>query len=112
MVKVATNYSDEQVLLCTVDAYVNSDLKKYVLQGYPTVRVFTQGKVGSQSFVGAKSEDFVKRFVDSVVKQQPMEGEAATSAIGQLQELKTSAEFNELIAKAQVPVVVKFSAAW
>lgn len=95
-------------MLCTVDAYVNSDLKKYLLQGYPTVRVFRQGKMGNQSFVGSKTEDFVKGFIDSVIKQEPMQAEA----IGALKELKTSAEFNDLIAKSQVPVIVKFSAAW
>jgi thioredoxin-like negative regulator of GroEL len=92
-----------------VDAYVNSDLKKYLQGGYPTVRTFVQGQLGSHSFVGSKSESYVRQFIDSVINQQPMEAEEVR---GELKELKTSKEFNELIAQSQVPVLVKFSAEW
>jgi len=68
LVNVATNYSDEQILLATVDASKNSELKKYLLGGYPTVRVFSKGKVGDKSFLGNKPEHFVKDFIDSIVE--------------------------------------------
>jgi len=104
LVKIAPSYSDEQVLLCTVDAYVNSDLKKYLMGGYPTVRTFFKGQVTKSSFLGAKSETFIRSFLDSVVKNPA--GDVARQAF---RELKTSKELEELIASSQVPVFVKFS---
>lgn len=102
MVKVAPSYSDKQVLLCTVDAYVNSDLKKYLMGGYPTIRVFNKGKTTKTSFIGNKSETFVRNFIDSIIA-------APNANRAELKELKTSAELTELLKSAQVPVVVKFS---
>ena len=106
---VAANYSDDQVLIATVDAYVNSELKQYVLGGYPTVRTFSKGKLGGESFVGSKDESFLTNFIDRTIK-----GNNASPAIsrGKLHELQTSTEFENLIKNSQVPVMVKFSASW
>lgn len=105
MAEIAPSYSDKQVLLTTVDAYVNSDLKKYLENGsYPTVRVFYKGKVTKSSFLGNKNEEFVRNFIDGVIKNN-------TSKTRQtFQQLKNSKEFNKLIQESQVPVFVKFSA--
>ena len=92
-------------MLCTVDAYVNSDLGKYLMNGsYPTVRVFYKGQQTKSSFLGAKSESFVRSFIDSAIKD-PM----ARSIRQNFQKIETSAKFRELITKAQMPVLVKFS---
>ncbi|BBM84312.1 protein disulfide isomerase family protein [Candidatus Uabimicrobium amorphum] len=109
MVNVAANYSDDQVLIATVDAYVNSELKEYLLGGYPTVRTFSKGKVGGESFVGSKDEGFITAFIDRTIK-----GNNASPAVarGKLHELKTTAEFENLVKNSQVPVMVKFSASW
>lgn len=105
MIRIAPSYSDEQVLLCTVDAYVNSDLKKYLIGGYPTVRVFSKGKMGNQSFVGSKAESFVRQFIDSAIQN----GISATEVDGRVMEARTSVEFYQFIANANVPVVAQFS---
>lgn len=116
LVKIAPSYSDKQVLLCTVDASVNSDLKKYLLGGYPTVRIFNQGKTSPKSFVGSKSESFIKSFIDDVINNDKKSEENKTTKkredLGNFIELKTTQEFNDLIANAKVPVIIKFSAHW
>jgi len=104
LVKVAPSYSPEQVLLCTIDADINSDLRKFLQGGYPTVRVFTKGKVGSQSFVGSKNESFVRQFIDKVIQQATF-----SAAIGELKEIKSMAEFNDIVNNSRVPVVMKVS---
>jgi thioredoxin-like negative regulator of GroEL len=103
LVKVAPSYSPEQVLLCTIDADINSDLQKYLQGGYPTVRVFSKGKTTGNLFVGSKSETFVRQFIDKVIRVEAAETD------GNVKEITSLAEFNDIIAKAQVPVVMKIS---
>jgi len=67
MNKIAPSYSDDEVILAKVDAYVNDDLGKYLQGGYPTVRSFYNGKLLKKSFVGSQSESKVRRFIDSVI---------------------------------------------
>lgn len=66
--KVAPQYSEEKVQICYVDAYVNAELKKYLEGGYPTVKVFSNGKMTKSFFVGSKSESYVKNFIDGIIK--------------------------------------------
>lgn len=67
MLKVAPSYTDDQVILAYVDADINSSLKSYLMGGYPTVRTFLNGTTTSASFVGSKSESFVRSFVDDLI---------------------------------------------
>lgn len=64
---VAKDYSDDQVIMAYVDAYENSELKTYLLGGYPTTRVFYQQQLLTKKFVGSNSQAFVHDFVDSVI---------------------------------------------
>lgn len=92
-------------MLCTVDADINRDLRKYLIGGaYPTVRVFNKGKTSIQSFVGSKQEPFVRQFIDKVIQQQ-----GALAVPGELKDIKSMAEFNDIINNSRVPVVMKIS---
>lgn len=106
LIDVSANYQDDQVLIYYVDAYVNSSLKKYLNGGYPTTRVFSQGKMGAQ-FVGSKSASFVTSFIDSAI-QNKVEAQKVNSLI----ELNSLEEFNQTISSSEVPVMVQFSAYW
>lgn len=66
--KVAASYSDSQVRLAHIDAYVNTTLQKYIQGGYPTVRTFMNGSLGTKSFSGSKSESALKSFINSVIR--------------------------------------------
>lgn len=66
--KVAKSYNDSQVMIAYVDADIHADLQKYLMGGYPTVRTFSTGKVAGASFVGSKSESYLRSFIDGVVK--------------------------------------------
>lgn len=66
--KIATDYTDDKVILAYVDAYENTELKTYLLGGYPTTRSFFNGKLLSKKFVGSNSEQYVRDFVDSVIE--------------------------------------------
>lgn len=101
---VSTEYTDDQILFYYVDAYVNSELKKYIDGGYPTTRAFTQGKMGA-SFVGSKSASYVKSFVSNVISQRVAEE-------NKLIELASTQEFNDMISTSESPVFVQFSAHW
>lgn len=65
--KVASNYSDNQVRLVHIDAYVNKSLSSYLQGGYPTVRTFSNGQLTSPSFAGSKSESYLRNFIDNVI---------------------------------------------
>jgi thioredoxin 1 len=67
--RVAPSYTDDQVKIAYVDAYVNSNLGSYLQGGYPTVRVFENGQVVSASFVGSQTESYVRQFLDGVKKK-------------------------------------------
>ncbi|BBM84119.1 thioredoxin family protein [Candidatus Uabimicrobium amorphum] len=101
---VSTEYTDDQILFYYVDAYVNSELKKYIDGGYPTTRSFTQKKMGA-SFVGSKSAKYVKSFVSKVISKRVAED-------NKLIELASTQEFNDMISKSESPVFVQFSAHW
>jgi hypothetical protein len=60
-------------LLCSVEISVSPELKKYSLGGYPTVRTFFKGKMGGPSFLGNKPEEFVRNFIDNVIKNPTAE---------------------------------------
>lgn len=64
--KVAPSYTENQVILARIDAYVNKGVAGYLQGGYPTVRVFKNGNVSSESFTGSKSESYLRQFIDSV----------------------------------------------
>lgn len=109
MVKVATSYSEQQVLLCTINPFSNPDLKQHLINGrVPTIRVFTKGKTAEESFSGNQDEAFVRNFLDKVVsKHKPLQTSSERQAV---RELKSAREFKELIESSQIPVLVKFSA--
>jgi len=71
--QVAGSFSDSQVRLAVVDAYINSDLQQYLQGGYPTVRTFNGGSLTSKSFVGSKSSSYVRRFIRSLIHDVPQE---------------------------------------
>ncbi len=66
--KVAKTYNESQVKIAYVDADINADLRKYLMGGYPTVRTFSTGKVAGASFVGTKSESYLRSFIDGVIQ--------------------------------------------
>ncbi|WP_372366890.1 thioredoxin family protein [Candidatus Uabimicrobium sp. HlEnr_7] len=104
MIDVSAKYKDDQVLFYYVDAYVNSELKKYISGGYPTTRAFTKGKMGS-SFVGNKNANYIQSFVTDVISQR-------TAPENKLIELASTQEFEEMISSSKTPVFVQFSAYW
>jgi thiol-disulfide isomerase/thioredoxin len=67
LVRIAPEFNDNQVLLCYVDAYVNTELKVYLKGGYPTSRTFAKGKMQEPNFVGDKPEQFVRDFIKGVI---------------------------------------------
>ncbi len=71
--KVAPSYSDSDVKLAYVDAYVNSQLKKYLQGGYPTVRTFNKGELTTPAFVGSNSESYVRNFIDKLIKHDDLD---------------------------------------
>lgn len=105
--EVAGNYTDDQILICYVDAYVNSSLKQYLMGGYPTARVFRNGQVQSEYFVGSKSAGYVNDFVSSLIGQKRQ----AKRQSAQLEVIESEQDFQELMAKGGT-VVISFSAYW
>ena len=65
--RIAPQYSDTEVRLAVVDAYVNTELQQYLKGGYPTVRAFQHGSLMSAYFVGDKSTSYVQNFIDSLI---------------------------------------------
>lgn len=80
--RVASDYSDSEILLAYVDAYVNKSLGKYLKGGYPTVRTFNNGKLRKKSFVGSKSASYVRNFIDSVIRNPDAEESDFLDTIG------------------------------
>lgn len=70
LAQVAQSYSDSQVRIAYVDAYVNKSLGSYIMGGYPTTRAFKNGSVTQESFVGNKPASSVKAFIDSVISEE------------------------------------------
>jgi len=67
MIRIAPSYSEQQVLLTTIDILENPDMAEFLLGGTPTVRVFSQGKIGNDSFLGDQDEAFVRSFINQVI---------------------------------------------
>ena len=65
--EIAPDFTDEQVRLGYVDAYVNSSLQEFLKGGYPTVRVFDKGEIKEKYFTGSKPKSFVKSFIMEVI---------------------------------------------
>lgn len=105
LTQVAPEYSENEIKMCYIDAYVNSELKSYLKGGYPTVRVFRGGILQDEYFVGSKSADFIKNFANGLIAPFSVEGSG-------LKELETAADFQRMIAKSATPVMVSFSAHW
>jgi len=103
MIKIAPSYSDQQVLLTTIDVLENPDMRKYLMGGTPTIRVFFKGKMAKASFLGDQDESFVRDFINKIIKEHQ------TSRRQAFRELETSKQLRFLIASSQVPVLVKFS---
>ena len=111
MAKITPSYSDKQVLICTIDAYVNSDLKKYLMGGYPTVRVFYKGKMVKNSFVGNKDDAFIRQFLNSVINESRENTVKSKAKRQVMKEMKSIEELNKAISSSShIPVLVKFSA--
>lgn len=106
LAEATQNYNDNQILFYYVDAYVNASLKEYLNGGYPTTRVFSQGKMGAH-FVGSKSSDYVRSFIDETIKQG-----AIVKKENSLIELESLEAFNKMITTSEMPVIVQFSAHW
>ncbi len=107
MQDLAPSYKDNEVLLYHVDAYVNESLRTYLKGGYPTVRAFSDGQVLSSYFVGAKTTNSIKRYIDNVVL-----GADQTRTKGKLNILDSEEDFQKMITKSETPVMISFSAYW
>jgi len=71
--RVAPSYQDTQVRLPPVDADEFTELQSYLQGGYPTVRTFVNGTLASASFLGSKSDSYVRKFIDKVIEGQEFE---------------------------------------
>ena len=68
MQRVAQSYDSNEVILAKVDAHVHSSLRKYLMGGYPTVRVFNNGQVNpTKYFAGSQTESMVRDFIDGAI---------------------------------------------
>ena len=69
MDKIAPDYSEQQVLLYSIDLEINPKvLIPYLDERAPTIRVFSNGKMIKSYFVGDQTETFVRKFLDSIAK--------------------------------------------
>ena len=69
MDKIAPSYSEQQVLLRSIDIVENMDLIGYLEGGRaPRICIFYKGKQTKSTFTGDKDEKFVRNFIDKVIK--------------------------------------------
>ena len=67
--KIAPSYSEQQVLLTTIDVTENTDMTEFLIDNKtPTIHVFRNGKTGNNSFVGDRDEEFIRRYINNIIE--------------------------------------------
>lgn len=67
MAKIAPSYSDQQVLLSTIDIVANPSMMQYLNGRAPITRLFHKGKMTKTFLQGNHSEADVRSFIDGAI---------------------------------------------